>query len=79
MLKDQSEFRSNRPDEAKSRYQTPKATIRLRQSDRLKALLISSEAIEKWRKNCGCIHRAPFPDAIKTAMFIRKYLKVQSR
>ena len=70
-------------DEAKSRYQSTKATyeVALQEVDRLKALLISSEAIEKLaeKKLRDAVIRAPFPGAIKTRdVHPGEYLKVQS-
>jgi RND family efflux transporter MFP subunit len=70
-------------DEAASRYQSTRATytVALQEIDRLKALLISSEASEKLaKKKLGdAILRAPFPGAIKTRdVHPGEYLRVQS-
>src|SRR5215831_15980261 len=70
-------------DEAASRYQSTKATytVALQEVDRLKALLVSSEASEKLseKKLNDSTIRAPFPGAIKTrSVHPGEYLKVQS-
>jgi multidrug efflux system membrane fusion protein len=70
-------------DEAASRYQSTKATysVALQEVDRLKALLISSEASEKLaeKKLGDAIIRAPFPGSIKTRnVHPGEYLRVQS-
>jgi len=70
-------------DEAASRYQSTRATytVALQEVDRLKALLISSEASEKLaeKKLGDAILRAPFPGAIKTRdVHPGEYLRVQS-
>jgi RND family efflux transporter MFP subunit len=70
-------------DEAASRYQSTKASydLALQEVDRLKALLISSEASEKLaeKKLNDATIRAPFPGAIKTRdVHPGEYLKVQS-
>ena len=70
-------------DEAASRYQSTRATytVALQEIDRLKALLISSEASEKLaeKKLGDAILRAPFPGAIKTRdVHPGEYLRVQS-
>jgi RND family efflux transporter MFP subunit len=70
-------------DEAESRYQSTKATynVALQEVDRLKALLISSEASEKLaQKKLGdATIRAPFPGAIKTrSVHPGEYVRVQS-
>jgi len=70
-------------DEAASRYQSTKATfdLSLQEVDRLKALLISSEASERLaeKKLSDATIRAPFPGAIKTRdVHPGEYLKVQS-
>jgi RND family efflux transporter MFP subunit len=70
-------------DEAASRYQSAKATytVALQEVDRLKALLVSSEASERLaeKKLNDSTIRAPFPGAIKTReVHPGEYLKVQS-
>jgi len=70
-------------DEAASRYQSTKASydLALQEVDRLRALLISSEASEKLaeKKLNDATIRAPFPGAIKTRnVHTGEYLKVQS-
>src|SRR5213080_2309927 len=70
-------------DEAASRYQSTKATytVALQEVDRLKALLVSSEASEKLseKKLNDSTIRAPFPGSIKTRdVHPVEYLKVQS-
>jgi len=70
-------------DEADSRYQSTKAsyTVALQEVDRLKALLVSSEASEKLaeKKLGDATLRAPYPGAIKTRdVHPGEYLKVQS-
>jgi RND family efflux transporter MFP subunit len=70
-------------DEAASRYQSTKAayTVALQEVDRLKALLVSSEASEKLaeKKLNDATIRAPFPGAIKTrTVHPGEYLRVQS-
>jgi RND family efflux transporter MFP subunit len=70
-------------DEAASRFQSTKATytVALQEVDRLKALLISSEASENLaeKKLGDAAIRAPFPGAIKTrSVHPGEYLRVQS-
>ncbi len=70
-------------DEAASRFQSTKATytVALQEVDRLKALLISSEASEKLaeKKLGDAAIRAPFPGAIKTrSVHPGEYVRVQS-
>ena len=70
-------------DEAASRFQSTKATytVALQEVDRLKALLVSSEASEKLaeKKLADASIRAPFPGAIKTRdVHPGEYLRVQS-
>lgn len=70
-------------DEAASRFQSTKATytVALQEVDRLKALLISSEASEKLaeKKLADASIRAPFLGAIKTrSVHPGEYLRVQS-
>lgn len=70
-------------DEAASRYQSTRATytVALQEVDRLKALLISSDASEKLaeKKLGDATLRAPFPGAIKTRnVHPGEYLRVQS-
>jgi len=70
-------------DEAASRYQSAKATytVALQEVDRLKALLVSSEASEKLaeKKLNDSTIRAPFPGAIKArSVHPGEYLRVQS-
>ena len=70
-------------DEAASRYQSTKATytVALQEVDRLKALLVSSEASEKLseKKLNDSTIRAPFPGSIKTRdVHPGEYLRVQS-
>src|SRR5205809_1091729 len=72
-----------RLDEAASRFQSTKATynVALQEVDRLKALLISSEASENLaeKKLADAAIRAPFPGAIKTRnVHPGEYVKVQS-
>ena len=70
-------------DEAASRYQSAKATytVALQEVDRLKALLLSSEASEKLaeKKLNDSTIRAPFPGTIKARnVHPGEYLRVQS-
>jgi RND family efflux transporter MFP subunit len=70
-------------DETASRYQSAKATytVALQEVDRLKALLVSSEASEKLaeKKLNDSTIRAPFPGAIKRRdAHPGEYLRVQS-
>ncbi len=70
-------------DEAASRYQSTKATytVALQEVDRLKALLVSSEASERLaeKKLRDSTIRAPYPGSIKTRdVHPGEYLKVQS-
>lgn len=70
-------------DEAASRYQSTKATytVALQEVDRLKALLVSSEASERLaeKKLNDATIRAPFPGSIKTrSVHPGEYLRVQS-
>jgi RND family efflux transporter MFP subunit len=70
-------------DEAASRFQSAQATynVALQEVDRLKALLISSEATERLaeKKLNDATIRAPFPGAIKTRnIHPGEYVKVQS-
>lgn len=70
-------------DEAASRYQSTKAIydVALQEVDRLKALLVSSEASERLaeKKLADATIRAPFPGAIKTRdVHPGEYVKVQS-
>ncbi len=70
-------------DEAASRFQSTKATytVALQEVDRLKALMISSEASEKLaeKKLGDAAIRAPFPGAIKTRnVHPGEYVRVQS-
>ena len=70
-------------DEAASRYQGSKAsyTVALQEVDRLKALLVSSEASEKLaeKKLSDATIRAPFPGSIKTRdVHPGEYLRLQS-
>lgn len=70
-------------DEAASRFQSTKATytVALQEVDRLKALLVSSEASERLaeKKLNDATIRAPFPGAIKTRnVHPGEYLRVQS-
>jgi RND family efflux transporter MFP subunit len=70
-------------DEAASRFQSTKATytVALQEVDRLKALLISSEASERLaeKKLGDAAIRAPFPGAIKTrSVHPGEYVRVQS-
>ncbi len=70
-------------DEAASRFQSTRATydVALQEVDRLKALLVSSEASEKLaeKKLNDAIIRAPFPGAIKTRdVHPGEFLRVQS-
>lgn len=69
-------------DEADSRFQSTKAayTVALQEVDRLKALLVSSEASEKLaeKKLNDATIRAPFPGAIKTRdVHPGEYIRVQ--
>jgi len=70
-------------DEAASRYQGSKAayTVALQEVDRLKALLVSSEASEKLaeKKLGDATIRAPFPGSIETRnVHPGEYLRLQS-
>jgi RND family efflux transporter MFP subunit len=70
-------------DEAASRFQSTRATytVALQEIDRLKALLVSSEASEKLaeKKLADAAIRAPFPGSIKTRnVHPGEYLRVQS-
>ena len=70
-------------DEAASRFQSTRATynVALQEVDRLKALLVSSEASEKLaqKKLSDATIRAPFPGAIKTRnVHPGEYVRVQS-
>jgi len=70
-------------DEAASRFQSTRATynVALQEVDRLKALLISSEASEKLsQKKLGdATIRSPFPGAVKTrSVHPGEYVRVQS-
>ena len=70
-------------DEAASRYQSAQATynVALQEVDRLKALLVSSEASEQLaeKKLRDATIRAPFPGSIKTrSVHPGEYLRVQS-
>ena len=70
-------------DEAASRFQSTKATytVALQEVDRLKALLISSDASERLaeKKLGDAFIRAPFPGAIKTrSVHPGEYLRLQS-
>jgi RND family efflux transporter MFP subunit len=70
-------------DEVKSRYLSAKASyeVALQEVDRLKAVLISSEATQRLaeKKLRDAVIRAPFPGAIKTRdVHPGEYLKVQS-
>ena len=70
-------------DEAASRFQSTKATydVALQEVDRLKALLVSSEASEKLaeKKLNDAIIRAPFPGSVKTRdVHPGEFLRVQS-
>ena len=70
-------------DEAASRFQSTKATytVALQEVDRLKALLISSEASERLseKKLGDAAIRAPFPGSIKTrSVHPGEYVRVQS-
>lgn len=69
-------------DEAASRFQSTQAgyTVALQEVDRLKALLVSSEASEKLaeKKLSDATIRAPFPGSIKTRdVHPGEYLRVQ--
>ena len=69
-------------DEAASRYQSTQAgyTVALQEVDRLKALLVSSQASEKLaeKKLNDATIRAPFPGSIKTRdVHPGEYLRVQ--
>jgi RND family efflux transporter MFP subunit len=70
-------------DEAASRYQSTKAiyNVALQEVDRLKALLVSSEASERLaeKKLADATIRAPYPGAIQTRdVHPGEYVKVQS-
>ena len=70
-------------DEAASRYQGSKAahTVALQEVDRLKALLVSSEASERLaeKKFGDATIRAPFPGSVKTRdVHPGEYLRLQS-
>jgi RND family efflux transporter MFP subunit len=70
-------------DEASSRYQSTKASydLALQEVDRLRALLISTEASEKLaeKKLSDATIRAPFPGSIKSrTVHPGEYLRVQS-
>src|SRR5437660_163720 len=70
-------------DEAASRYQSAQASynVALQEVDRLKALLVSSQASEQLaeKKLADAAIRAPFPGAIKTrSVHPGEYLRVQS-
>src|ERR1700704_2325497 len=70
-------------DEAASRFQSTKATynVALQEVDRLKALLVSSEASEKLaQKKLGdATIRSPFPGSVKTrSVHPGEYVRVQS-
>jgi membrane fusion protein (multidrug efflux system) len=70
-------------DEAASRFQSAQATynVALQEVDRLKALLVSSEASEQLseKKLSDATIRAPFPGSIKTrSVHPGEYLRVQS-
>ena len=70
-------------DEAASRYQSAQATynVALQEVDRLKAVLVSSEASEQLaeKKLRDATIRAPFPGSIKTRnVHPGEYLRVQS-
>ncbi|HEY6945259.1 MAG TPA: efflux RND transporter periplasmic adaptor subunit [Candidatus Acidoferrum sp.] len=70
-------------DEAASRFQSTQATytVALQEVDRLKALLVSSEASERLaeKKLSDSTIRAPYPGSIKTRdVHPGEYLKVQS-
>jgi len=70
-------------DEAASRFQSAQATynVALQEVDRLKALLVSSEASEQLseKKLGDATIRAPFPGSIKTrSVHPGEYLRVQS-
>jgi RND family efflux transporter MFP subunit len=70
-------------DEAASRYQSAQATynVALQEVDRLKALLVSSEASEQLseKKLRDATIRAPFPGSIKTRdVHPGEYVRVQS-
>ena len=70
-------------DEAASRFQSAQASynVALQEVDRLKALLVSSEASEQLseKKLRDATIRAPFPGAIKTrSVHPGEYLRVQS-
>jgi membrane fusion protein (multidrug efflux system) len=70
-------------DEAASRFQSAQATynVALQEVDRLKALLVSSEASEQLseKKLRDATIRAPFPGSIKTrSVHPGEYLRVQS-
>jgi len=70
-------------DEAASRFQSTRATytVALQEVDRLKALLVSSEATERLseKKLADAAIRAPFPGSIRTrSVHPGEYLRVQS-
>ncbi len=70
-------------DEAASRFQSTRATydVALQEVDRLKALLVSSEATERLaeKKLRDATIRAPFPGAVKTReVHPGEFLRVQS-
>jgi RND family efflux transporter MFP subunit len=70
-------------DEAASRFQSTRATyeVALQEVDRLKALLVSSEATERLaeKKLKDATIRAPFPGAVKTRdVHPGEFLRVQS-
>jgi RND family efflux transporter MFP subunit len=70
-------------DEAASRFQSTRATytVALQEVDRLKALLVSSEATEKLseKKLADAAIRAPFPGSIRTrSVHPGEYLRIQS-
>src|SRR6266403_3361400 len=70
-------------DEAASRFQSTRATytVALQEVDRLKALLVSSEATEKLSEKdlADAAIRAPFPGSIRTrSVHPGEYLRVQS-
>jgi RND family efflux transporter MFP subunit len=71
-------------DEAASRYQSTQAayTVALQDVDRLKALLVSSEASEKLaeKKLADAVIRAPFPGSIKSRdVHPGEYVRVQGQ
>jgi len=70
-------------DEASSRYQSTKAgyTVALQEVDRLKGMLVSSEASEKLaeKKLTDATIRSPFPGAVKTrAVHPGEYVRLQT-